>query len=102
MLESIGENMALKHSRDRSLGDLYKVIPEYNLRDMTPTPEHFLSIFELQASTSVYNHHYEGAKALAEVLETVRPSRDLSGIHTHLAKTRPSSLKASIMASISH
>lgn len=43
----------LKHSRD-------KVIPEFNLRDMTPEPEYFLNVFKFRASTSLYSQLFEG------------------------------------------
>jgi hypothetical protein len=64
MRESIGDGMALKHSRDRSLGVLCEYIPEYNLRDMTSKPEHFLNIFEFRASKPLFNQLYEGANGL--------------------------------------
>jgi hypothetical protein len=64
MRESIGDGMALKHSRDRSLGVLCEYIPEYNLRGMTSKPEHFLNIFEFRASKPLFNQLYEGANGL--------------------------------------
>lgn len=64
MRESIGNGQVLKHSRDRSLGVLCQYIPEYNLRDMTSRPEHFLNILKLRASTPLYNQLYEGANGM--------------------------------------
>jgi hypothetical protein len=60
MRRSIWGGKVLKHSHDRSLGVLYVYIPEYNLRDMTSKPEHFLNIFQSRASTSLYDQLYEG------------------------------------------
>jgi hypothetical protein len=55
MRGSIGGGLALKHSQDCSLGDRCNYIPEYNLRDMTSKPEHFLDMFEFRASTPIYD-----------------------------------------------
>lgn len=58
---SIGDGNALEHSRDDRLGVLCEYIPEYNLRDMTSAPEHFLDIFKFRATTeSLYEQLYEG------------------------------------------
>jgi hypothetical protein len=59
MRGSIGDGKVLKHSHDRSLGVLCYYIPEYNLRDMTSKPEHFLDMFKFRASTSIYDQLYE-------------------------------------------
>lgn len=60
MRESTGDGVVLKHSQDRSLGVLCDYIPEYNLRDMTSKPQHFLDIFKFRALTPLYNQLYEG------------------------------------------
>lgn len=61
MKESTGDGVVLKHSNDRTLGDLCDYIPEYNLRDMIAEPEHFLNIFKFRALTRLSNQLYEGA-----------------------------------------
>jgi hypothetical protein len=61
MRESTGDGIVLKHSRDPGLGGLAHYIPEYNLRDMTSKPEHFLDIFKFRAVTPLAHQLYEGA-----------------------------------------
>ncbi|KAK0336719.1 hypothetical protein LTR91_015474 [Friedmanniomyces endolithicus] len=48
--ESTGDGEVLKHSRDPGLDGLRCLIPEYNLKDMTTTPEHFLEIFQYRST----------------------------------------------------
>lgn len=60
MRESSGDGKVLKHSGDRTLGNFYMFVPEYNLRDMASEPEHFLSILRFRASTPLSRQLYEG------------------------------------------
>jgi hypothetical protein len=60
MRESTGDGIVLRHSRDPGLGGLANYIPEYNLRDMTSKPEHFLDIFKFRALTPLTHQLYEG------------------------------------------
>ncbi|KAK4623624.1 O-acetyltransferase PaAT-1 [Fulvia fulva] len=53
MKEATGDGMVLKHSRDPSMGDLFHFISEYNLRDMTADPEHFLDMLRFCAETDL-------------------------------------------------
>lgn len=72
MKESTGDGEVLRHSRDIRLGDLHMYIPEYNLKDMTSTSEHFLNIFEFRALTPLLNQLYEGTNGIPgdrEVME---------------------------------
>ncbi|KAK1092095.1 hypothetical protein LTR48_005007 [Friedmanniomyces endolithicus] len=48
--ESTGDGKVLNHSRDPGLAGLRCFIPEYNIRDMTTTPEHFLDIFRYRST----------------------------------------------------
>lgn len=58
--ETNGYGKVLKHRHDRSMGDTYHYIPEYNLRDMGSAPEHFLDMFKFRALTPLQNQLYEG------------------------------------------
>jgi hypothetical protein len=60
MRQSSGDGKVLKHSGDRTLGNFYMFVPEYNLRDMSSEPEHFLSILRFRASTPLSHQLYEG------------------------------------------
>lgn len=60
MRESTGDGIVLRHSRDPGLGGLAHYIPEYNLRDMTSKPKHFLDIFKFRALTPLTHQLYEG------------------------------------------
>jgi hypothetical protein len=61
MRESTGDGEVLMHRHDRGLDGLADLIPEYNLRDMTSTPEHFLENFKFRATTPLLTQLYEGA-----------------------------------------
>jgi hypothetical protein len=62
MKETTGDGQVLEHSRDRSrgMGVFCDYIPEYNLRDIRSTPEHFLDNFKFRALTPLQNQLYEG------------------------------------------
>jgi hypothetical protein len=60
MRGSVGDGKVLQHRRGPSLGMLREYIPEYNLREMTSQPEHFLNIFKFRALTELYHQLFEG------------------------------------------
>lgn len=49
---SIVEDRYLKHSKDQSVGDRWKVVPEMNLHDVTAEPEYLLDHLRYRATTS--------------------------------------------------
>jgi hypothetical protein len=62
MRGAVGDGKVLQHSRDLGLGGVVDHIPEYNLRDMTSRPEHFLDIWEFRALTPLPDQLYKGAR----------------------------------------
>jgi hypothetical protein len=60
MRETVGDGNVLKHSRDPSLGNLYMVLPDWNLKDITSNPDFFLQRLEFRVETSLHQQLYEG------------------------------------------
>ncbi|KAK6226832.1 hypothetical protein QIS74_00387 [Colletotrichum tabaci] len=54
------DGVLLKHSRDVSLGNVYKIVPEWNLRDLIERPEHLLSMLEHRAKSSLAQQYFAG------------------------------------------
>lgn len=55
------EGGVLKHSSDASLGDVHKLIPEWNLRDITaPQSDFFLDILQHRATKSLPEQYISG------------------------------------------
>ncbi|OHE93648.1 hypothetical protein CORC01_11051 [Colletotrichum orchidophilum] len=54
------DGVLLRHSRDTSLGNLYAIIPEWNLCDLTEQPEHFLSMLEYRAKNTLEEQFLKG------------------------------------------
>ncbi|KAK1993732.1 hypothetical protein LX36DRAFT_242556 [Colletotrichum falcatum] len=54
------EGVLLKHPRDVSLGDVYKIVPDWNLRDLTEKPEHLLSMLEHRAKSTLMDQYRTG------------------------------------------
>ena len=50
----------LKHSHDAKPDHRHILVPEFNLRDMTPEPGNFLDILKFRALTPLYNQLFEG------------------------------------------
>lgn len=51
----------LKHSRDVSMGNVYKIIPEWNLRDVTkPDSDFLLDMLKHRATKSLFEQYMEG------------------------------------------
>lgn len=64
MRGSVGDGKVLRHDQDLSLGGLVDHIPEYNIRDMTSAPDHFLNILKFRAMTPLPAQLYEGANGM--------------------------------------
>ncbi|PGH30115.1 hypothetical protein GX50_07135 [[Emmonsia] crescens] len=67
----------LKTRKDRSMGNVYKVMPEWNLQDLTePGSDHLLDLLEHRATTSLCEQYREGPKgALGDgesIMESMR------------------------------
>lgn len=55
------EGVVLKHSNDLSLGNVYKMLPEWNLRDITaPESDFFLQMLHHRATTSLLDQYHAG------------------------------------------
>ncbi|KAH9206767.1 hypothetical protein DL95DRAFT_347196 [Leptodontidium sp. 2 PMI_412] len=54
------EGVVLKDPRDRSMGNVYKIIPEMNLRDLVEPAEYLLDILKYRATKSLAEQYAEG------------------------------------------
>ncbi|EFQ29397.1 hypothetical protein CGRA01v4_05158 [Colletotrichum graminicola] len=54
------DGVLLKHPRDVSLGNVYKMLPDWNLRDLTEKPEHLLSMLEHRAKSTLVEQYWTG------------------------------------------
>ncbi|KDN62411.1 hypothetical protein CSUB01_02441 [Colletotrichum sublineola] len=54
------DGVLLKHPRDVSLGNVYKIVPDWNLRDLTEKPEHLLSMLEHRAKSTLMDQYRIG------------------------------------------
>ncbi|KAI3542681.1 hypothetical protein CABS01_04147 [Colletotrichum abscissum] len=66
------EGVLLRHSGDTTLGDNYKIFPEWNLCDLTERPEHFLSMLEHRIEKTPmeqYCYGLNGGKGDADIVQ---------------------------------
>ncbi len=57
------EGLVLKHPTDRSLGNVYKFVPECNLRDIADSgPDFLLDLLKYRATTSLFQQYCEGPR----------------------------------------
>ncbi|KIW66112.1 hypothetical protein PV04_08316 [Phialophora macrospora] len=55
------DGVVLKHPLDRSLGNVYKIIPEINLRDITdPESDFFLDLLKYRATNTLLDQYMTG------------------------------------------
>ena len=55
------EGLVLKHPLDRTLGDVYKIVPELNLRDITePGSDYLLDLLKHRATKSLFEQYCAG------------------------------------------
>ncbi|KAK2055508.1 hypothetical protein LY76DRAFT_187200 [Colletotrichum caudatum] len=54
------EGVLLKHPRDVSLGNVYKIVPDWNLRDLTEKPEHLLAMLQHRAKSTLMEQYHTG------------------------------------------
>ncbi|MCJ1360101.1 MAG: hypothetical protein MMC33_010104 [Icmadophila ericetorum] len=71
------DGIVLKHSLDTSMGNVYKIIPEWNLRDITERgPEFFLNLLKHRATQSLFEQYCSGVNGEAGdhalILENMR------------------------------
>lgn len=55
------DGAVLRHSIDTSLGDVYKFVPELNLRDISTDPEFLLGHLKHRATSSLFQQYCDGA-----------------------------------------
>ncbi|KAK1527739.1 uncharacterized protein CCOS01_08001 [Colletotrichum costaricense] len=66
------EGVLLRHSGDTTLGDNYKIFPEWNLRNLTERPENFLSMLEHRIEKTPmeqYCYGLNGGKGDADIIQ---------------------------------
>jgi hypothetical protein len=73
--ESFPHGDALKHSRDQKPDNHERLMPDFNLRDMTPEPEYFLNVLKFRASTPLYNQIFEGTNQFPGDREAMKSSK---------------------------
>jgi hypothetical protein len=75
------EGQVLKHSRDASLGNVCKFIPEWNLKDITdPNSNLFLDILKHRATKSLseqYRSGYNGTAGDLDLIDEMARTRNL-------------------------
>ena len=55
------DGVVLRHRLDRSIGDAYSIVPEWNLRDISESgPDFLLDLLKHRATRSLFNHYCEG------------------------------------------
>lgn len=64
MRESTGDGQVLRHSADPGLGGLKFSIPEWNLKDITSDPGHFMTHFKFRATELLEKQLYEGVRGM--------------------------------------
>jgi hypothetical protein len=73
------DGAVLRHALDRSLGVVYKIIPELNLRDLKSDPAFLLNVPKHRATTSLFQQYCEGFNGTpgdhAMIEEVVRARR---------------------------
>lgn len=74
MREAVGDGKVLKHSRDPGLAGLRRVLPDWNLQDITSTPDFFLDRLKHRVKTSLQTQHFEGANGGPGDQEIIRPA----------------------------
>jgi hypothetical protein len=60
MREGSHKGEVLKDPQDSSLGVVYKFMPEWNIRDITSSPDYFLDILKHRATTPLQDQYNEG------------------------------------------
>lgn len=73
MREAVGDGKVLRHSRDPGLDGLRHVLLDWNLRDITSTPDFFLDRLKHRVETSLQDQYFEGANGGPGDQEIIRP-----------------------------
>ncbi|KAK4504864.1 hypothetical protein PRZ48_002827 [Zasmidium cellare] len=60
MRETVGDGKVLRDSHDPGLGGLKGFLPDWNLKDITSTPEFFLDRLKFRVETDLHLQHFEG------------------------------------------
>lgn len=83
MREAVGDGIVLKHSRDPGLDGLRHILPDWNLRNITTTPEFFLDRLKFRVETDLQRQHFEGANGgpgdreiVKAAAQSIRPARN--------------------------
>jgi hypothetical protein len=60
MRSGSNEGAVLEHAEDTRLENVYKFIPEWNIRDITPNPDFLLDLLKFRATTSLQDQYRTG------------------------------------------
>ncbi|KXS94242.1 hypothetical protein AC578_10103 [Pseudocercospora eumusae] len=60
MRETVGDGRLLRNSRDPGLAGLKRFLPDWNLEDITSTPDFFLDRLQFRVETDLHHQHFEG------------------------------------------
>ncbi|KJX94815.1 hypothetical protein TI39_contig4158g00001 [Zymoseptoria brevis] len=74
MREAVGDGKVLKHSRDPSLDGLNQILPDWNLRNITSSPEFFLDRLKFRVETELRVQLSDGVNDGPGDREIIRPA----------------------------
>lgn len=74
MRETVGDGKVLRHSRDPGLAGLNPFLPDWNLQDITSTPDFFLDRLKFRVQTDLHQQHLEGANGGPGDREIIHPA----------------------------
>jgi hypothetical protein len=60
MRDGSRDGVVLKNHQDTSLGNVYKFVPEWNIRDITSSPDYFVRILKHRATTQLQEQYIDG------------------------------------------
>ncbi|KAI0154705.1 hypothetical protein GGR57DRAFT_109009 [Xylariaceae sp. FL1272] len=80
MKAGAAEGSLLKHSRDASLGEVYKFLPEYNLTDVTAPGDFLLDMLKHRATASLEQQYIDGFNGRPGDFEHIMEMRRTHGL----------------------
>lgn len=83
MREAVGDGKVLRNSHDPGLAGLKRFLPDWNLEDITSTPDFFLDRLKFRVDTDLHHQHFEGVNGgpgdreiIHASAQTIKVSRD--------------------------
>lgn len=77
MRETVGDGKVLRNSRDPGLGGLKQFLPDWNLEDITSTPDFFLDRLKFRVEKDLHFQHFEGVNGEQGDREIVRDAAQI-------------------------